>query len=206
MLGCLITIKLCKELDRHKLVLYEYVAPSGSVPPATSGRDPGILGAVLSSFGMQYQLDGISYNRKHFVHADLSPDQLLQAAQERGEDPLTLGLGVIKDLLNSANMAKQGAGGQPSTLPQSASDLMLLFARTLVDQGGAETAAMRTIKPYLLDIRNQEVVRILGQKLGEGHKDIAIFFVALALWLLLQEVPSVGWQPGTCRTLRWMHA
>lgn len=195
---------LQEELDRHKLVLYEYVAPTGSVPQRSGGKDSGFWGMLLAHFGMQYQLEGISYDRKHFVHADLSPDQLLQAARERGEDPLTLGLGVIKDFLNSANMVNKNGSIPLNAMPQSGSDLMLLFAKTLVEQGGEDTATMKTLKPYLLDIRNQEVVRILAQKLREGHKDIAIFYGAAHMQDLIRRIGSIVNITGG--SMRWVPA
>jgi hypothetical protein len=128
---------------------------------------------------MQYQLDGIDYTRPHFIHADLSPAELLKASQERGETPLTLGLGIAKDVLKSLNQVNRGQHGlMQRGFPKTGSEFLRMFAEVMVLENPEDSPSLQTVKPYLFDLRNRRVIQALEQSLKGGATDIAIFYGA----------------------------
>src|SRR4030095_12864351 len=111
--------KLNRHFQEYDALLYELVAAEG-VRPAQKRRadNPlGLLQKMTSLFlDLHLQVDQIDYSPKNFVHADLSPEGMAAAIKKRGDDGLTLALGITADLLRQQNLlqqqgAKPGAAG-----------------------------------------------------------------------------------------------
>src|SRR2546429_235964 len=60
------------------------------------------------------QTEQIDYTRKNFTHADLSPEQMAEAVRKRGDDGLTLFLGIAADLLRQQNLQEMKRQKQPA--------------------------------------------------------------------------------------------
>ena len=71
-------------LDRDDVVLYEMVRNAGDEPwsrPADAARDQSPISkfqrTLAKALDLSFQLDGIDYRRRHFVHADMTADEFL---------------------------------------------------------------------------------------------------------------------------------
>src|SRR5438270_7367729 len=87
--------KLNDLFDQYDVVLYELVAPEGTRIPKGGRRNSDNPIAFLQQLAtlvldLDLQTKQIDYTRKHFVHADLSPEQMAEAIRNRGDDGVTL--------------------------------------------------------------------------------------------------------------------
>jgi hypothetical protein len=75
-------------LEDADVVLYEMVKPQGADPEAEQEGE-NVLRAFQQKlagwFGFAFQLDGISYDRPHFVHADMTMEEFSGAAEGLGK-------------------------------------------------------------------------------------------------------------------------
>ncbi|MDE0737094.1 MAG: hypothetical protein OSB47_14830, partial [Pirellulaceae bacterium] len=116
--------KLNKLFENYDVVLYELVAPEGTVIPKggrTESTNPlAMIQTMMKSvLGLELQLEKIDYTKNNFVHADLSPEKMAEAMKKRGDDGLTLALGIAADFIRSQNVQsqKQATASKPS-LPE----------------------------------------------------------------------------------------
>ena len=164
-------------------MLYELVAPEGIKPP-TSGEQKSDNPLAMLQRGMKFflrlehQLEVVDYGKANFIHADL---WIRTAMQERGDDEMTVFLGVVADLLRKKNL---GAGKTaPQTPDISLNDLLkpAKFKRMMAQQfedAGGDVVLGRTVNQLLVEDRNKACIKVLQQQLAAGKKKIAIFYGA----------------------------
>jgi hypothetical protein len=178
--------RLNKEFEKYDAVLYELVATEGTRPPTGAERKSNNPLAILQ-LGMKFflrlehQLEVIDYQQPNFIHADLSPEGLKTAMKERGEDEMTIILGVILDFLRKQN---QDTGKPQAQTPDislgdllDATKLKTMLADQFEDAGG-DAGLGRTINQLLVEDRNKACMKVLQQQLRAGKKKIAIFYGA----------------------------
>jgi hypothetical protein len=187
--------QLNKQLDKYDVVLYELVAPPGTRIPKGGKRDSKNPIALLQTLmktvlRLESQTEQIDYTRKHFVHADLSPEQMAEAMHKRGENGLTLALGIAADLIRQQNLqqmkkAQKPAPGDdldPLALlldPQGAVKLKRVMARQLAAMESGDAAGLgQTLNNLLIVDRNKAALRVFQKELAKGRKRIAIFYGA----------------------------
>lgn len=181
---------LNRELGRYDTVLYELVAPKNTVPVPHPNRKKGLYSSMQEGFGEMlgfvHQVETVDYQKPHFVHADLSMDDLMAEGKKRGESKFTLMAGVLLDLIKSANRDQQEV-----TLPEmnSLEDMITFlkdpralkgtFAEMFEKQQSLE--GFSSVSPYLIELRNNEAMRVLKEEIAAGKKNIAIFYGAAHL-------------------------
>lgn len=200
--------KLNKLFDEYDVVLYELVAQPGERPTKDRPSDNPLAmlqGLMTSGLGLDSQLAKIDYSKDHFVHADLSPEQLAEAMRKRGDNGFTVALGVIADMMRAQNLrelaAEQEANEEPATeaLEQTPDDAvedpfadlfsMILdpdaprkMKRTMAEQfADAEQVASGlgpTLNTLIIEDRNQAALKVLQKQMAAGKKKIAIFYGA----------------------------
>lgn len=186
--------QLNKLFDQYDVLLYELVAPEGTVISphfqAESSNPVSILQQSMKSFlGMESQLEKVDYSKKHFVRADLTPDQISEKMQERGDTALTIALSTMADVMrqhNKAASAPTGAAAMGSNLGliemlENPHQAKLLLARQFVDGGSLENALGGSLNQLLIVDRNAEAIRGLQKKLAQGHQKIGVFYGAAHL-------------------------
>ena len=92
---------------QYDSLLYELVGPPGVIP--TGKKSPGSFlfgAALLFCLNLESQLKLVDYTKANFVHADLSPQGMLAAMRARGENQVTLALGVVTDMIRQSNLRK----------------------------------------------------------------------------------------------------
>ncbi|MFP6672164.1 MAG: hypothetical protein VB857_12175 [Pirellulaceae bacterium] len=186
--------KLNKLFENYDVLLYELVAPEGTVIPKggrTQTTNPvGIIQTLMKTIlRLELQLEQIDYTKKNFVHADLSPAKMAEAMKERGDTALTLALSVAADFMRNQNVHAQKAATTPATPlpdidpfsllldPQAGKKLKRLMA-TQFDSEAADTGLGATINTILITDRNKAALRVFQKELVKGRKRIGIFYGA----------------------------
>jgi hypothetical protein len=176
--------KLNKRLGEYDAVLYELVGAPGTKVPK-GGKKEGLsafMGTLMTTFlDLDSQLANIDYQQKHFIHADLSFEAMMEAAGERGDDRLTLGLSLLADLVRKQNL---DAKKKPDKTPAEPPDLGEILAnplrlkRDMAKQmmGGADLGP--TLQTLLVADRNKKACQVLTQQITDGKKKLAIFYGA----------------------------
>ena len=178
--------RLNKEFEKYDTVLYELVAPEGVKPPK-SGEQKSDNPLAMFQRGMKFalrlehQLEVVDYGKANFVHADLSPDGIRRAMKERGDDEMTVFIGVVADILRKKNLGADKPA--PQTPDISLNDLLnptklkRMVAQQFEDAGG-DVVLGRTVNQLLVEDRNKACMKVLQQQLAAGKKKIAIFYGA----------------------------
>lgn len=179
--------QLNREFQKYEVVLYELVAPEGSRVPKGGGRPSAhpvsFLQRMLSQgMNLSHQLEVIDYTPKHFVHADMSPEQLSKAMKDRGETFWKMMLRVM-----GYSLAKQSTAEGP---PPEIDILLALFDKNRAvalkralavqfeDMEGMTRAMDGPDGSTLIAGRNQAALAVLRRQLAEGKKKVAIFYGA----------------------------
>jgi hypothetical protein len=184
--------KLNERLAQYDVVLYELVAPEGTRIPKGGRRNSDNPIAFLQQLAtlvldLDLQTEQIDYTKKHFVHADLSPEQMAEAIRNRGDDGVTLFLSIAADLLRQQNRQelKKGKPAEPDVDllsmvldPGGAAKLKRLMAEQMEALESPDGGIGATLSTILIADRNKAAMKVLGRELAKGKKKIAIFFGA----------------------------
>lgn len=131
---------LDESFAEYDAVLYELVAPSEMLVPATQGssarvlRDPsasrpagsrpttrrrpqrslawvgGLQQGMKDALKLSFQLEGIDYRRPNFIHADLDAETFQDLQQERGESMFTIMLNAMLKEMSNPGAGAAGPG------------------------------------------------------------------------------------------------
>ncbi len=196
--------KLNKLFQQYDVVLYELVAQPGTVIPKGGRKKDDPLSLIMQVVKMvldlELQTERIDYTKKNFVHADLSPEQMAEAIQKRGDDPATLLLGFAADILRQMNVREQAEKNQPQpkgTPPVAkapGSEDLDIFSLILDQEGPKKLKRMLaeqlaniesptnglgpTLNNILIADRNEAAMKVFQKELAQGKKKIAIFYGA----------------------------
>lgn len=180
---------LNRRFKGYDSVLYELVAPEGTVVPrghGTSNAHPlGMLqNGMKSMLEVEHQLEQIDYTRENMVHADLSPDEFADSMAKRDEGFLQMYFKLQGAAMSQqATAAKQGAGSEIDLLAAMFSEdrprqLKIAMARQFE---GMEAIMMGFSGPEgstLITDRNARALEVLKKRLKAGDKTLAIFYGA----------------------------
>jgi len=179
---------LDKTFETYDALLYEMVKPKGAGAPARGQKAGG--GGMVSMFQrllkdvleLDYQLDGIDYSKKNFVHADLDAEDFERLQEERGESIFGLMLQqMIRDLAKGVD--GKGAQNQPSLIEIidafNAEDrgkrLKLIMGRSFGDMEAQIAGFQGTV---LVTERNKKALAVLKEAIRAGKKNIGVFYGA----------------------------
>lgn len=190
--------ELNRLFDGYEVVLYELVAPEGTTVPLGGKRpDAGfnplamLQDSAKSMLGLESQLELIDYTKAHLVRADLTPQQMAQKMEERGETVLTLALSTFSEAMRKQN-AMRRSGGQGLAAAELEElglvDILgnpLKMKRALAAQfaaeGSLDQALGGPLNQLLIVDRNAAALQALRQQLDAGKKRVAIFYGAAHL-------------------------
>jgi hypothetical protein len=187
--------KLNKQLADYDVVLYELVAPKGTRIPKGGKRDTEnplalVQQAMKTVLDLESQTEQIDYTKKHFMHADLSPEEMTKAMKKRGDDTLTVLLSVAADLIRQQNLREQkqqtkAAPAEEETDifsllldPEGPAKLKRMLAEQLADPDSPASELGATLNTILVADRNEAALKVLQKELTKGKKKIAIFYGA----------------------------
>ncbi|MCB0344420.1 MAG: hypothetical protein KDD66_04860 [Bdellovibrionales bacterium] len=178
---------LNKRFAKYDAVLYELVAPKGTVPIKGEGEPRSIISSfqlgLTNLLGLEFQLDKVDYSAANFVHADTSPEEFTQQMEERGESFLTMFMRLM-----AASYAHQ------QNVPQAALEAQLLMLvlspdpvarsrglkRLMAEQFKSTDVLIQALNgkegSTLISGRNDAALKVLKEELGTGKKTFAIFY------------------------------
>ncbi|HTQ40093.1 MAG TPA: hypothetical protein VMJ32_13795 [Pirellulales bacterium] len=177
--------ELNNRFDHYDVVLYELVAPEGTViPKGGLERNRNLLSsmqnAVKDLLELEYQLSGIDYTKSNFTHADLSPEQFSQSMKDKGESFWTIFMRLM-----AAGMVEQANNpGKSSEIDimlalfdhDRALKLKRIMAEEFADLDTVMTAFNGPDGSTLITERNKAALSVLGKEIAAGKKKIAIFY------------------------------
>lgn len=180
---------LNERFRRYDSVLYEMIKEKHVKPESLSGSGHPISQiqmAMKSMLGLEFQLEGVDYTAKNFVHADMGPRTFSRLQSEKGENFFTL---FLQSILQERQMQLTGNARQLSAFDlllafsqnDSAHALKWLFAQQLdqiesllsgIDQG------MDGKGSVIVSARNQVALRVMWEQIRAGKRRLAIFYGA----------------------------
>lgn len=182
--------------DQYDVLLYELVAPEGTVIPkggrASSSNPVSFLQKSMQNMlGLESQLEKVDYTKKHFVRADMTPSQIAKKMEERGESALSIALSTLSDVVKQQNIQAQKLkkSGKRSPIEDlSIFDMMgnpqkmkLAMATQFAESGSLESSLGGSLNQMLIVDRNEEAMRGLQKQIAKGKKKIGIFYGAAHL-------------------------
>jgi hypothetical protein len=178
--------QLNEQFSKYDIVLYELVAPEGTRIPKgarPAGKHPiAVLQTLMTTvLSLQFQLECIDYTKPNLVHADMSPQQLSEAMQKRGESFWTLFWRMV-----AYSLAKQGYGDDIDTARLVAAlfdrDRSLALKRLMAEQFQDMEGSLGAIEgpkgSALITDRNKVALEVLRKQIAAGKKKIAVFYGA----------------------------
>lgn len=179
--------KLNKRFKTYDAVLYELVAPEGTVVPKGHGANNSHpLGALQngmkSVLEIEHQLEQIDYTGENMVHADLSPEEFFKSMDDRDEGFVQMYFKMI-----GSSVAQQSdAAGASAEFDLMAALLANDRARQLKIAMAKQFESMESMMAglngpdgsTLITERNNRAMDVLAKKLGEGADRVAVFYGA----------------------------
>ena len=168
----------------YDAMLYELIAPKDT---DISDRDPESRSVISSAqvamknmLALSFQLDEIDYGAGNFVHADLSPTELADSMEERGESLYVYFWRVFyasfdqyaKDPIGLQNMNLFSA--MLSANSDNAFKTMLAYEMTDLEK--TSEILGDDSQSAVIGARNQRAIDVLKDQLESGDRRIAIFY------------------------------
>jgi hypothetical protein len=168
----------------YDATLYELIAPKDAV---ISDRDPENQSLISSTqvamknmLSLSFQLDEVNYGASNFVHADLSPTELSDSMDERGESLYIYFWRLFyasfdeyaRDPLGLQNMSMFSA----MLTADSDNAFKTMLAYEMTDLEKASEILGDDSQSTVIGARNQRAIDVLKTQLESGDKRIAIFY------------------------------
>jgi len=185
--------KLNRQFEDYDVLLYELVAPQGTRIPRGGRQSDNPIAMIQKMatvfLGLESQTEAIDYTRENFVHADMSPEEMGEVMRKRGDDGLTIGLGVAADMIRQMNVQAMKEKEKPArgedgdlfsllTDPQGPTKMKRVLAEQLASMDDPSAGIGQTLNRILVSDRNQAAMRVFQKELAKGHKKIGIFYGA----------------------------
>ena len=181
--------KLNQEFKQYDALLYELVAPEGTIVERGRGTSNGhpvgaLQNGMKSLLELEHQLEEIDYTRPNFIHADMSPDQFAQAMRDRNESFLQMYFRLLGHAMaKQSEMTAKGesldfdlfsalfASDRPRRLKMALAKQLAEMESLMVGFGGEEGSV-------LITERNKIALKVLKDQLAAGKKRVGIFYGA----------------------------
>ena len=180
---------LDKRFADYDAVLYELVAPEGTVVPrdgqVTSDNPLGAMqNGMKSLLELDHQLEVVDYTRPNFVHADMTPEQLFATMERRDESLLKLYFRMVGQGI--AQQSRSTAQGESAELDlftamfsnDRARKLKIALSSQLTQLEGLLTSFGGEKGSTIIHERNRTAMDVLAREMATGNRSFAIFYGA----------------------------
>lgn len=178
--------KLNDVFEDYDAVLYELVAPKGTVIPKGGGERDGfnpvasLQMGMQSALGLEFQLKHIDYGKDNLVHADMSPDEFLQSMKDNDE---SFGKMIFKAMGQSLAQSGRSQMTNLDLLKVAFAkdkEIMMrkVFAGQMMDMEGGMAIFEGRDGSTIINHRNGKAMEVLESEMANGKKKIAIFYGA----------------------------
>ena len=196
-----------KRFERYDSVLYEsIIKPQDhqSDEPEPSGGFQILQQLSTGTIGLVYQFDELNHQADNMVHSDLSPNEISERMQERGESATTVFSDLVTHIVQKINAVRenesedaaenvegvseanrQGDEIQPVgvefnlsvfTDPDGIMKIRRMMANILVGSGLLESPLPPGIHRMVVGDRNENTMSVLDAEIRKGKRRIAIFY------------------------------
>ena len=179
---------LNKRFKDYDALLYELVAPEGTVIPKGGRETGGIVNPIAAmqqgmqvATGLAFQLDHIDYTKDNFVHADMSPEEFGESMRKNDE---SLGGYALKAIGQSMAMQASGKGdaSMGMLMAMFSNNPELAIRRAMAKQIQNMDAGMIIFEgkdgSTIINHRNAKCMEILQREIEAGKTSIGIFYGA----------------------------
>jgi hypothetical protein len=175
---------LNERFESYDAMLYELIAPKDTV---VGDRNPENQSAISSAqvamknlLALSFQLDEVDYGADNFIHADLSPTELSDSMDERGESLYIYFWRLFyasfdeyaKDPLGLQNLSLFSA----MLSADSDNSFKTMLAYEMTDLEKTSEILGDDSQSAVIGARNQRAIDVLKTRLEAGDKRIAIFY------------------------------
>jgi hypothetical protein len=197
---------LNKKFEGYDALLYEMVKPKDMGAPGREVRANGvdlvhILQKGLKTFlDLDYQLEGIDYSKKNFVHADLTAEEFNRMQDERGESIMGLMLQQMLRELMKGDLGKQQQDFDPMQLISALTSedgprqIKVLLAKQFQNMDDMVAGLEGPDGSVLLTERNKACIKVLKDTLADGKKNIGVFYGAAHMKDMEKRLTDLGFQ------------
>ncbi len=181
--------KLNKRFEKYESMLYELVAPEGTVIPKGGGAREGIPTNPIAAMqvgmqkalGLEFQLQHIDYTKKNFKHADMTPEEFADSMASNDESIAKYAMRAIGQSM-AMQSAGQGGDSVGMLFAMFSKNKELRLRRTFAKQIQNMEAGMVVFKgkdgSTIIDHRNAKCMKVLEEEIATGKRNIAIFYGA----------------------------
>lgn len=170
----------------YDVVLYELIAPEANPVPRNGERRDGLISStqmlMTRALELSFQLDEIDYGAANFVHADLSPDEVSQSMDERGESLYTYFWKLFYVSIDEYARDPLGLRNYDLIATMLASDeenaLKILVATQLLEMKSVTAIFEGDEGSTIIAARNLRALEVLRQQIAAGDRYIGIFYGA----------------------------
>ena len=176
--------ELNERFREYDVLLYELVASADAVSSNRLAKRKGLLSitqvAMTRLLGLSFQLDEIKYDQANFVHADLSPTELRQSMDDRGESLYVYFWRIFFATLDEYAKDPLGLRDMEMLTAMLASDqnnslkTMIAYEMTNIDQ--IQDILGEDSSSAVIGARNQRAIDVLQREIESGAKRIGIFY------------------------------
>ena len=180
--------ELNKRFEQYDGMLYELVAPEGTVIPkggrgASDGLNPVAMlqKGMQQGLGLEFQLEHIDYTKDNFVHADMTPEEFAQSMSENEESISKI---FLKAMGQSMAMQQTGNGGSEIRMlvAMFSNNREMRMRRLAAEQMKKMEAGMIMFEgkegSTIIDHRNGKAMKVLRREINSGKKRLALFYGA----------------------------
>lgn len=189
----------------YDAVLYEMIKDADVRPQALNGSGHPISQiqlAMKSMLGLEFQLEGVDYSPKNFVHADMDPRTFSRLQRQKGENFFTL---FLQSVLAEREMQLNGTARPISLIDMvmafSQDDrshaLKWLFAQQLEQLEGMLTGIDKGMDgkgSVIVTARNRVALEVLGDQIRNRKRRLAVFYGAGHMPDLEQQLLERGFR------------
>jgi len=186
--------KLNKDFENYDSLLYEMVGSKREGPLEEGDLEGGGSNPIRTlqimmqkTLELDYQMSGIDYTAKNFVHADMDYETFSKMQKERNE-------GILQMMLQSykAQFKMMAEGKAPASMSMadlikillsgdSANGLKLVLGRQFDEIEYMITAMEPEDGSVILTERNKVALKVLKKRIEKGDKNIGVFYGAAHL-------------------------
>ncbi len=181
--------KLNQQFEKYDALLYELVAPKGTVIPRGGRSSKGITNPIAalqkgmqSVLGLDFQLDHIDYMADNFVHADMSPEEFLESMKNNDESFFKMALKAV-----GQGMAMQSGGSSEMSdadllMAMFSSDrqrkLRQIMAAQMQDMESGMVIFEGREGSTIINHRNLKVLEVMRDEIADGKTRLGVFYGA----------------------------
>ncbi|MDB6075801.1 MAG: TraB family protein [Verrucomicrobiaceae bacterium] len=163
--------------------------------------------AMKNALKLTGQLEGVNYQAKNFVHADMSADQFYKIKEEKNETFLGL---LAKAWKVQAGLEEGKEGSQPGLVKlmeilcrkDSADELKRLVGREFDSMESLIAGMEAGGGTVIVGERNRVALEVLDREIARGKRKIAIFYGAAHLPDMQKKLEARGFIRGQTEWLK----